>query len=174
MIWNLINTCFQISWIHEPARKANHGVWFTNCKSILLDRNHKQRKHKWDGPGSAKWMRIGWPGARYNSADKEKEYSMDSMPSNIYIISNTELPRKIPVNKIFFFIFLVKFFLSYSSHSLLFYISFRCTAQWLDNHALQSVPPNISRTHLTPYTVITISVTTFPLLYFMSQCLPIF
>ena len=83
-------------------------------------------------------------------------------------------PGKYLSIRFFFFIFLVKFFLSYSLHSLLFYISFRCTAQWLDNHALQSVPPNISRTHLTPYTVITISVTTFPLLYFMSQCLPIF
>lgn len=47
-----------------------HGIWFTNCKSILLDRNKKQRKHKWDGPDPAKWKRMGGSGARYNTTNE--------------------------------------------------------------------------------------------------------
>ena len=38
-------------------------------------------------------------------------------------------------------------------------------------YTLQSVPPDISSTHLAPYTVITIVLTIFPVLYFMSPWL---
>ena len=39
------------------------------------------------------------------------------------------------------------------------------------SYTLQSVHPNISSTHLTPYIVITILLTIFPMLYLTSPCL---
>ena len=41
-----------------------------------------------------------------------------------------------------------------------------CSIVVKQSYTFQSVPPNISSTHLAPHTVITISLTVFPVLYF--------
>ena len=43
--------------------------------------------------------------------------------------------------KKFQFLFLKTKKFNYSEHSVLFYMSFRCTKQWLDNHILYKVLP---------------------------------
>ena len=56
-------------------------------------------------------------------------------------------------------------------HSILFCISFRCTAQWLDNHTFYKVFPPNSSPQLAPHKAITILLTTFSMLYFTSPLL---
>lgn len=65
----------------------------------------------------------------------------------------------------FFFKIKKKLFFYYSSQSILFCISFGCTAYWLDSH-MQCVLHNISSPHLAPCIVITI-LTLFSMLYFI-------
>ena len=49
-------------------------------------------------------------------------------------------------------------------------IGFRCTVQWLDIYITYVViPSHNANTHLAPYIVITILLTIFPMLYFISQ-----
>ena len=57
-------------------------------------------------------------------------------------------------------------------HSILFCISFKFEEHWLANHIFSKVfPSDISSTHLTPWIVITILLTIFPVLYFTSMWL---
>ena len=62
-------------------------------------------------------------------------------------------------------------FFNHSWHSILFSISFRWTASWLDNLHFTKYFPNISSTHLVPYIVITVLLSIFPMLYFTSPWL---
>lgn len=60
---------------------------------------------------------------------------------------------------IFLFYFIIWIFSpSYSLHLTLFFISFRCSTLWLDNHILYFTKCSfdISRTHLAPYIINTI------------------
>ena len=69
------------------------------------------------------------------------------------------------LNSIFFFLIL---FSNDSTRSVLFCISFRCTAQWLDNHILYKMFLPMFPVPTWHYTVITIAFTVFPVLYFTS------
>ena len=64
----------------------------------------------------------------------------------------------------------LSYFFSITVTYSMFYISFRCTAQWLDIHTVYKVIPPISLvgTHLAPYIVIKILLTIFSMLYFTS------
>ena len=47
------------------------------------------------------------------------------------------------------------FFFYYSLHSILLYISFGCTTEWLDDHILYKVSPRYFQYPLAPYIIIT-------------------
>ena len=64
---------------------------------------------------------------------------------------------------------LIKHFFSYSLHPLLFCVSVRCTAKWLENHVLYRVAPPQPRpaapgAHLGPCLLILILSIIFPVL----------
>ena len=63
--------------------------------------------------------------------------------NNIFLLHRGRLSA--PIHQVLVFTCYFKIFFNYSLHSILYCISFRCTAQWLDSHILYKVFPPISK-----------------------------
>lgn len=85
--------------MNQPEKEC-YSIWFINCRSTLLGRNHEQ-KCKWGSPGPARWKGTGWPpGARYGTCGQ-------SAKQFLHICKN-----EISENYLSIILTILKFFLS--------------------------------------------------------------
>ena len=78
---------------------------------------------------------------------------------------------EIIISSYFFLSFYLFYVFQLYFNSILFHISFRYTAQWLENHILYNMFPPIFPVAIWHHTNNTILLTIFPMLYFISTWL---